>query len=278
MGAGRDATIRHGHGQASFRAARLGLMGSMLSMLEFAFRLPIFATTQQAEKVPKAVQDLFARGRARITTLLNTSFDPRRYLAEANESAIAAVEALAAKIGLKDWTPIKPASIEISWRERRITWVFKYHTMAVWTAILAKVILQHEYLSHILPRTDSPLTIVREGWLMWTLQREVSDLSRDESEVFEHVRRQKSGYANLEVFRGLGAVGEAMLIKRPTLYWALTRDLLAAPSGLGPAKQADVVLNFLMDLTPRSRRDDFLEDRGLTGLESLYKAVTRRQG
>jgi hypothetical protein len=251
-----------------------------------------FAADQLEAKVPKIVQDLFAQGRATLDELLHADFDPRRYLAEANESARATVEALARRIGLADRIPLEPALIRICWREggdfrwpstavegRQITWVFQNHPLAMWTAMLAQVILQHEYLSHLLPRSDSLSSVVREGWLMWVLEGEVANSSGVELGVLEHVRYRMDGLGSPLAFPELRAVVEVMSIKREDLYWSLTHDLLALPPGPESAEYADAVLNGLMTLVMLNLRQlrSFLDDSSLTGLESLYEAVRKRQ-
>jgi hypothetical protein len=277
-----------------------------------------FVAKLRAMKVPTQVENLFARGRAKIQALL-ADVDPGRYLAEANERARAAVEALATRIGPTDGTVVELAPITISWREgldfrwpssatirvrssasaaavsarsagvvaaaaadgeeemfveRRIAWVFQHHPSAMWAAMIADVVLQHEYLSHLLPRSDSLPDIVREGWLMWVLGRELGQV---EVRVFSHIRYELTGLGHPNAFPGLEEAEEEIFNKRPDLYWGLTRDLLTAPPGPEPAGRAKVVLEFLSRLHLRPLRD-FLKDSRLTGLESLYEAVLRQQG
>jgi hypothetical protein len=251
-----------------------------------------FTANQRGAKVPKKVQRLLAQGRATLQKLLRAGFDPLRYLAEADEKARTAVEALAKRIGLTDRIPIEPAQIRICWREgegfrwpsttveeRQITWVFQNHPSAMWAAMLAQIILQHEYLSHLLPRSDSLSNTVREGWLMWVLEGEVAKSSRVESGVLEYVHYRLDGLGDPLAFLELRPVVDVMFYKREDLYWSLTHDLLALAPGLEPAEQADAVLNGLMTLVSLNLQQlyQFLEDSSLAGLGSLYEALRKRQ-
>jgi hypothetical protein len=243
-----------------------------------------FTARERAKKVPPKVQELFASGRETIEEALLAGFDPRRYLVDVNERARAAVEALATRIGLTGSPPIEPASMTISWKEHRdfiwpstggrtIAWVFQHHRSAVWSAVLAEVILQHEYLSHLLPRSDSLSETIREGWLMETLHEEIRARGKpSDLRVFMHVRDKLNGLPRSE---SLAWVADTMLLVREDLYWNLTRDVLAELPGHNPKGRADLVLRFLQDLDLRQRRE-FLENPALTGLDSLYEEAMKR--
>jgi hypothetical protein len=241
-----------------------------------------FAARQRAKKAPQEIQELFATGRKTIEGMLQTGFDPRRYLGELNERARAAVEALATRIGLTGQPPIELAPVTISWREHRhfiwpstggraIAWVFQYHRSALWAAVLTEVILQHEYLSHLLPRSDSLSEAIREGWLMETLQLEIRERGKpSDLRVFVHVRDKLNGLPRSE---SLAWVAAAMELVRKDLYWNLTRDILAELPGHNPQGRADAVLRFLLELT--DLREFLVENPHLKGLDSLYEEVPK---
>ncbi|HEY0514621.1 MAG TPA: hypothetical protein VGH73_22150 [Thermoanaerobaculia bacterium] len=244
-----------------------------------------FTARQRARKAPQKVQELLANGRETIQAALHAGFDPRRYLADANQRARAAIGTLATRIGLAGQTTVELAPIRISWKEsrdflwpstggRKIAWVFQYKHAALWAAVLAEIILQHEYLSHVLPRSDSLSETVREGWLMETLHVEVRERgSPADLRTFMHVRDSLNGLPRSEP---LAWVTDMMLLVREDLYWSLTRDLLAEPPGYQPEGRGDVVLRFLEGLTRPGQRREFLENPRLAGLDSLYEEVRMR--
>jgi hypothetical protein len=251
-----------------------------------------FAARQRAKKAPQKVQELFATGRKTIEGMLQTGFDPRRYLGEVNERARAAVEALATRIGLPGQPPIELAPITISWKPitiseqgqfiwpstggRAIAWVFQYHRSALWAAVLAEIILQHEYLSHLLPQSDSLSETIREGWLMEALQVEIRERGeRSDLIVFAYVRDNLNGLPRDQRLAWVAAGIEAV---RKDLFWNLTRDILAELPGHIPQGRADAVLSFLLGFTDTDERRKFLEKPHLTGLDSLYEEVAKVRG
>jgi hypothetical protein len=200
------------------------------------------------------------------------------------------------RLGAEDLLDAEPIPIRISWDQygvrasasssrtaREITWTFQHFARALWSALAAEPVLQHEYLSHLVPRNPDLSSRVREGWLMEALMAEIRDGGPDgqlDLRLLKYLRERLGAdpeLGDLAAYGSLGLLDTAVFIRirNPALFWGVTREMLAMEPGAEAARQVDEVLREL-----EAKRDQELcaifESVGPAGIAKLHEVLCGR--
>ena len=214
--------------------------------------------TQDFKRAPEA-HETFAQIRQEICDRLEASESLIRYLATANAEAYQWVRKLLRSHDLDDLLGEAPAPIVVvrdtdgrnfcaaAAREARsISWAWQPQRHALWSTLAATEVLQHEYLSHLVPRFEGPWLDVKEGWLFTVLIDELQEppgskwrraiCARFRKSLEEWMERRQelaSGVPRradkaLDSSNPLGpdTIARLFQLYSTDLYWKFTGDLL----------------------------------------------------
>src|SRR5947209_2132000 len=166
---------------------------------------------------PEDVRSIFRRVGEAIAETLQREIDPFLYLDECNARACAAVRELVKKLGVENGgIEVVPLTILLdeggrkpvaatTLLERGIYWAFDGRPRTLFAAVAAQSVLEHEYLSHLAPRSDSLSPLVREEWLMVLLLFDIRSRKANEAAYS----------AVYQLRQNLGALGKVTLPDLP---------------------------------------------------------------
>jgi len=222
-----------------------------------------FEDTLLVRNSPMEVKSIFDRVRRGIEDRLRNGGDPLLYLEDCNFHACVAVHSLLKEFGIEDpavrEVPVllvrdahgeQPLACTIPGKTE-IRWAFQHKARAFWAALAAQSVLEHEYLSHLAPRSLLLSPSVREEWLMAVLLLEVQGRSNADHRLLWYLRYR------------LGEIGELTMLRLPDaantmssresyrkIYARFNRELLTLPTDPGAAARADEILEFLDTAPP----------------------------
>ncbi len=214
---------------------------------------------------PAEVKSVFGRVRRGIEDCLWSGGDPLLSLAECNVQACEAVHNLLKRFGIEAPTvravPIflfrdahgeQPLACTIPGKTE-IRWAVQHTTRAFWAALAAPSVLEHEYLSHLAPRSLLLSPSVREEWLMAVLLLEVQRRSNADHRLLWYLRYRLGEVGELTMLR-LPDAASTMSSSEPyrQIYARFNRELLTLPSDPGTATRADEILQFLDTAPPEA--------------------------
>jgi hypothetical protein len=207
------------------------------------------------KRAPSEVRSVFDQVRGEIEKRLREDTDPLLYLVESNTKACAAVSELLRNLGIKDLTVPEARLLIVRAEEDMpplastycgkgpIHWTFQHQPRTFWAALAAQSVLEHEYLSHLVPRSQSLSQMVRENWLVAVLVLDVLRRSRADHGLLYHLLN------NLHELQGswlssLPDVAEVMMSTQSyrRAYVGFNRELLTRPIDPGLAERVDRIL------------------------------------
>jgi hypothetical protein len=249
----------------------------------------IFEVSLLVKNSPEEVRSVVRRAGEDLAKKLQSETDPFLYLEECNARACVAVRELLDKLGVEDrGIEVVPLNILLdqegkapvaatSSLEREINWTLDRRPRSLFAAVAAQSVLEHEYLSHLAPRSDALTPLVREEWLMALLLFDIRDRNANDA-AFSAV---------YYLWRNLNALGE---VTRPELslaaakmeyahydlYIRFNREILNLPSDKAAAARLDEVVDYIGNASEDDLRRLFTGPTGT--LFNMWKEVQRFRG
>jgi hypothetical protein len=156
---------------------------------------------------------------------------------------------------------------------------------SLYGALVAELILEHEYFSHLLPLNEHFSNGVCETWLLVALRDEHRDTDTDREQhlidqfLWEKFRFDLSRHfdkRDIELYGPLGLEGLAsrMRFHAPVLFWEFTLEILRTKNHLAFAHKVDELFEQLLRM-PGSVLKRFLEHpwKGLSAASSLASKI-----
>ncbi|HEV2856142.1 MAG TPA: hypothetical protein VHC97_25360 [Thermoanaerobaculia bacterium] len=226
-----------------------------------------FENVLDVQQSPAEVRSIFARVRLEIETRLRDGGDPLLYLAQCNVRACEAVEDLLKGFGIDD--PAVRAVPVLLIRDEHgkqplastfpgkaeIRWAIQAKPRALWAALAAQSILEHEYLSHLAPRSPSLSPYVREEWLMAVLLLDIHRRSDADNNLLWYLRQRLGEWGELKLWRLQDAASVMSSHESSSrVYVSFNRELLTMPIGPDTAARVDRILEALNTARPEAWR------------------------
>jgi hypothetical protein len=222
-----------------------------------------FENVLDVQQSPAEVRSIFARVRLGIEDRLQAGGDPLLYLAECNLRACEAVQGLLKGFGIDDpvvcAVPVHLIRDEHGKQplastfpgKAEIRWAIQAKPRAFWAALAAQSILEHEYLSHLVPRSPSLSPYVREEWLMAVLLQDIHRRSDADNNLVWYLRQKLGEWGDLKLWRLQDAA--SVMISHESyskVYVNFNRELLTLPIGPDTAARVDRILEALNAARP----------------------------
>lgn len=223
-----------------------------------------FEKTLLVQKSPAEVRVILDQVGRGIRDRLRNGNDPLLYLVECNVRACKAVHDLLKSFGVEE-PALRPVPVllvrdahrgrsPLAWTmhgKAEIRWALQHKPRAFWAALAVQLVLEHEYLSHLAPRSLLLSPFVREEWLMAVLLLDIQRRSNADHRLFWYLRYR------------LGEIGELTMLRLPDaastmtshelyhpIYRRFNRELLSLPADPVAAARADEILEFLDTAPP----------------------------
>ncbi|HKV10409.1 MAG TPA: hypothetical protein VJ725_19870 [Thermoanaerobaculia bacterium] len=238
-------------------------IAAVSSRADVVFLWSQFEKTLLVQKSPKEVRALLDQVGQEIGDRLGNGGDPLLDLAERNVRACTAVRGLLKSFGVEQ-TILLPVPVllipdahrgqsPLAWTmpgRTEIRWALQREPRAFWAALAVQSVLEHEYLSHLAPKSHLLSPSVREEWLMAVLLLDVQRRSNADHRLLWYLRYRLGGIGELTMLR-LPDAASTMSSYEPysKVYRRFNRELLSLPADPGAAARADEILE-LLDTSP----------------------------
>ena len=222
-----------------------------------------FELTGLVKQSPPKVRSIFDQVHRQIEDHLKESREPLLYLVECNSRACAAIRDLLQGLEVEG-LDTSEARLLMVYDEHGgsplsstylgkgpIHWAVQPKPRAFWAALAAQSVLEHEYLSHLVPRSQSLSPSVREEWLMEVLLLDTKRRSNADHSLLWYLLYSLREVRELK-HSNLPNVAYAMVSTEPyrTVYRRFNRELLTLPTDPHVAKRVDQILKALDAMPP----------------------------
>jgi hypothetical protein len=241
-------------------------VGTMTSLDKVDSLWKQFLLEPAVEGLPPSAQDVLAQVRTALDAHL---LAPKRIvdvLDRANVQAHQTVRMFLTRLELQTLLPPQPVDVRVyadpdgkracastARGLGYVTWSFQPLPRAVWGGLALQHVLEHEYLSHLTPRSENLSPLAREVWLVHALTRDHRNSAQDPKRY--ELEASLSGRFHDLLIAGAGAIGgravlagAGLLQRLPAHYDALTVDLLRLPVSEAEAWRVDQLLRSLASL------------------------------
>jgi len=231
-----------------------------------------FLASLQVAKLDSRGRVLLSAAGQRLQLRLSVSDHPFNYIEQANTKALSWLKAAGKRRDVKTMTAAEAAPVRIYYdpkaveycascnrTAREIGWKLQVAKHAFYGALIPDMILEHEYLSHLLPANTYLSDAVREIWLTAALFWEQRNALPEEADknvrlgLWERFRVELARHNGKTDYDLYGPdrwdwLAIKMAFSDPGAFWRLTGEIIASPNRSDEAELIDELLSSLADL------------------------------